>query len=114
MGAGFDGLHDGVDLAVDSTDEGERELALGGEGLLGEVEGAVDGAGDVDAGHRQGKASGQLLGDVGPAADHVEERRLALAHGAQDGVLRVVVPQGRCRHGWFLSVMTSECWLCVV
>ena len=53
-GAGFDGLDDGVDLAVDSTDEGERELALGGEGLLGEVEGAVHGAGDVDAGQRQG------------------------------------------------------------
>ena len=104
MGAGFDGLHDGVDLAVDSTDEGERELALGGEGLLGEVEGAVDGASEVDAGHRQGNASGQLLGDVGPAADHVDERRLALADGAQDGVLRVVAPQGVRRHGWFLSV----------
>ena len=104
MGAGFGGLHDGVDLAVNSTDECERDLALGGEGLGGEVEGAVDGAGDVDAGHRQRKASGQLLGDVGPAADYVEERRLALAHGAQDGVLRFVARQGRCRHGWFLSL----------
>ena len=103
-GAGFDGLDDGVDLAVDSTDEGERELALGGEGLLGEVEGAVQGAGDVDAGHRQGKASGELLGDVGPAADHVDERRLALAYGAQDGGLGVVAPQGVGRHGWFLSL----------
>ena len=103
-GAGVDSLHDGVDVAVDSTDEGERELALGGEGLLGEVEGAVDGASDVDAGHRQGKSSGQLLGDVGPAADHVEERRLALAYGAQHGVLRVVAPQGGCWHGWLLSL----------
>jgi hypothetical protein len=34
----------------------------------------VEGAGDVDAGHGQGKASGQLLGDVGPATDHVDER----------------------------------------
>jgi hypothetical protein len=39
-GAGFDSLHVGADLAVDGTDEGERELALGGERLLGEVEGA--------------------------------------------------------------------------
>lgn len=64
-GAGFDSLHDGVDLAVDGTDEGERELALGGERLLGEVEGAVEGAGDVDAGHGQGKASGQQCGRTG-------------------------------------------------
>src|SRR4029450_1802068 len=31
-GAGFDGLDDAVDLAVDRTEEGERELALGGQG----------------------------------------------------------------------------------
>ena len=58
MGAGFGGLHDGVDLAVDRTDEGEGELALGGEGLLGEVEAAVYGAGDVDAGHSAGEGVG--------------------------------------------------------
>jgi hypothetical protein len=104
VGAGFDGLGDGVDLAVNGADEGEHELALGGEGLGGEVEGAVDGAGEVDAGYRQGEASGQVLGDVGPAADHVDERRLALADGAQEGGLRVVVPLGVGRHGWFLSV----------
>jgi hypothetical protein len=66
-------------------------VAIGGERLLGEVEPTVHGADDVEAGHREGNASGQLLGEVGPAADHVDERRLALAYGAQDGVLGVVV-----------------------
>ena len=36
----------------------QRELALGGKGLLGDVEGAVNGAGDVDAGHWQPEGAG--------------------------------------------------------
>ena len=103
-GAGFDCLDGGVDLSVNDADQRERELALSGERPLGEVEPTVHGGGEVDAGYRQGKASGQLLGDVGPAADHVNERRLALADGAQEGGLRVVIPLGLRRHGWFLSV----------
>jgi hypothetical protein len=49
-----------VDLAGGDTGVGARQLVVGGEGLLGDVEGAVNDASDVDLedGEPEGPGSG--------------------------------------------------------
>jgi hypothetical protein len=93
-----DGLHGSVDLTGGDTGGGQRELALDGEGLLGDVEHAVHGGGEVDVGDGQPEGAGQLLGDDGPGADGVDHGGLALADGAQEIVLAVSVCAGLGRH----------------
>jgi hypothetical protein len=60
---GVDGLHRGVDLAGGDAGQDQRELVLGGEGLLGDVEHTVHGAGDVEVGDGESEGAGELLGD---------------------------------------------------
>src|SRR5215213_6740597 len=96
--SGVDGLYGRVDLTGGDTGDGQRELALDGEGLLGDVEHAVHGAGEVDLGDRHPEGAGQLLGDGGPGADGVDDGGLALADGAQEVALGVGVGAGVSRH----------------
>jgi hypothetical protein len=58
--SGVDALHRNVDVAGGDTGEGARQLVVGGEGLLGDVEGAVNDASDVDLedGEPEGPGSG--------------------------------------------------------
>jgi hypothetical protein len=53
----------GVDLAGGDAGQDQRELVLGGEGLLGDVEHTVHGAGDVEVGDGESEGAGALLGD---------------------------------------------------
>jgi hypothetical protein len=55
-------------VAGGDTGEGARQLVVGGEGLLGDVEGAVNDASDVDLGDGEPEGPGQLLGEGGPGA----------------------------------------------
>src|SRR5829696_1337329 len=96
--SGVDGLYGRVDLAGGDTGDGQRELALDGEGLLGDVEHAVHGADEVDLGDGHPEGAGQLLGDGRPGADGVDHGGLALADGAQQVALRVGVGAGFGRH----------------
>src|SRR5215208_6616774 len=89
--SGVDGLYGRVDLTGGDTGDGQRELALDGEGLLGDVEHAVHGAGEVDLGDRHPEGASQLLGDGRPGADGVDHGGLALADGTQQVALRVGV-----------------------
>jgi hypothetical protein len=57
-------LHRNVDVAGHDTGEGARQLVMGGKGLLGDVEGAVNDASDVDLGDGEPGGPGQLLGEV--------------------------------------------------
>src|SRR5215208_4489185 len=96
--SGVDGLYGRVDLTGGDTGDGQRELALDGEGLLGDVEHAVHGAGEVDLGDRHPEGASQLLGDGRPGADGVDHGGLALADGAQQVALRVGVGGSFSRH----------------
>src|SRR5918995_1933776 len=95
---GIDGFQGGVDLAGGDARPGQRELVLGGEGVLGEVEGAVHGAGEVEVEDGQPEGVGQLLGDGGPGADGVEHGGFALAGGAQEVALGVGLCPSFGRH----------------